>query len=64
MSKFEIAQLVVWFAGALFQGVCFGFFFGRLAGTVKGLDSRVARIEKTLDLEATQLLTHAHSAGR
>lgn len=64
MSKFEIAQLVVWFAGCLFQGVCFGFFFGRLAGKIDGLDSRVERIEKTLDVEATQLLTQAHSAGR
>ena len=64
MSKFEIAQLVVWFAGALFQGICFGFFFGRLTQQVKGIDSRVARIEKTLDIEATQYLTQAHSAGR
>jgi hypothetical protein len=64
MSKFEIAQLVVWFAGAIFQGICFGFFFGKLKAEVQGVSQRTERIEKFLDLESAQRLTQAHSAGR
>ena len=64
MSKFEIGQLVVWMVGAIFQGICFGFFFGQLKAEVKGVRERTERIEKFLDQEATQRLTQAHSAGR
>lgn len=61
MSKFEIAQIVVWLVGSLLQGGAFGFFFGRQTEKTNGLDVRVTRLEAISDQE---LLTKAQSAGR